>query len=54
MYLNSILAKFSILKYLLQAANVGLNDLDVSWNAIRQKGAVAIAKALQVSYVQEI
>ena len=33
---------------MLQGANIGLADLDLSWNHIREKGAVAIAKALQV------
>ena len=30
--------------------NIGLSDLDLSWNCIRQKGGVAIAKALTVSF----
>ena len=32
-----------------QKLNIGLADLDLSWNCIRQKGGVAIAKALMVS-----
>ena len=32
-----------------QAANIGLADLDLSWNHIREKGAIAIGKALAVS-----
>ena len=34
---------------LFQAANLGLSDVDLSWNHIREKGAVAIVKALHVS-----
>ena len=35
----------------LQKMNIGLSDLDLSWNCIRQKGGVAIAKALSVRFL---
>ena len=35
-----------------QAANIGLADLDLSWNCISGKGGVAICKALTVSHLQ--
>ena len=34
--------------FLLQSGNDGLNDLDLSWNSIRKKGAVALVNALKV------
>ena len=32
------------------AANDTLEELDLSWNSIRRKGAVTICKALKVSH----
>lgn len=36
------------------SGNIGLADLDLSWNGIREKGALAVAKALQVGWPEHV